>query len=763
MDAKDYLKRLEREVEDFHPLLGALLPKLPNVTYVEHTHGPNEMGADFIVHKFDPTLDHTTYVGVVAKLGQIKQADETIGRQISECAVPRTLSGGKTKQPISEVWVVSSGTISNNAKEKIYHNHSATKVHFLDRDKVAGLVDRHIPDFLVNIPARVQAHLTSVVEGVGNAEKNHASLAGLAGIPDLEINVNRLETDENGYARPTKRADVIDEIADNRIVWVEAPMGFGKSHLLRKAAKYFADPSNFLERGYFPVRISFRDLLFEYDGVLENAAKKSLGDLFGLIENGEYHVLYLVDGVDEVLCEDSSLMSFFDDIFSEINADLYDSKLVVASRPLQEGYIETVKNHATSRLSIRPLKLTQILEFIKAACADLDVSNRLTEDIRKSNLFRQLPQSPIAAILLSRIIRENPRDLPSNLTELYAKATELMLGRWDMEKELANQIEYEVAETVCGKIARYMIDNGLLEIAEGEVTEFFDDYLGQRNLDIDSRSLADRVVGRSDIFSVVAVSLKKNFTHRSFAEFLYAKDMYKRREPLEATPKAFELYWLNTYFFLTGLEKDCPEFLKALASIKLEDDIHRWLRIVNLPKYFLAAFATQYRCVEENLSAPFIDAAKLYFEVAEREHESGLAALSKVQLLWLFQYVIRESYSFEFLGKAVDRAIEEVLSAEISRQEKVYACFFLATTCMELGRGESLRLVLENFSVSELPVEVRIGIRGESELLDKNELSSVVRKHNKKLRQWMKSNSGVRKAVRDLHRTPIQELPGKSE
>ena len=759
MDAKSYLQKINSEVNDLHPLLHALLVKMPHVQSVEHTHGPNELGADFVVHKFDPTLEQTAYVGVVAKIGQIKQADDTINRQIEECSLPRTVSGGKKKQVISEVWVVCSGTISNNAKEKIHYKHASTKVHFIDRDKLATLIDKHIPDFLVDVPPIVQAHLAKIAESLESAEKTHSALAGVSGLPEIEVKVNQVETDEEGYPQPRASANPISEIENNKIVWVEAPMGYGKSHLLRKIVRHFADANSFSETGTFPVYLSFRELLFEHDGSLETAAKDRLGEIYSSVDNQDFNVLYLIDGVDEVICEDSSMMSFFDDIFNEINTEGNAARLVVASRPLQEGYVETVRSNATSRLSIRPLSLGQILDFLRRACADLDVSTRLAEDIRKSNLFRQLPQSPIAALLLSRIIRENPRDLPSNLTELYAKAVELMLGRWDIEKELSTQIEYEVAETVCGQIARYMLDNSLSEIAEAEILGHFDSYLRERNLSVDARSLAQRVIERSDIFYVIEARRTVCFTHRSFAEFLYAKDMQKRREPLVATPRAFETYWINTYFFLTGLVKDCPEFINDLSTIKLEDDAHRWLRVVNLPKYFLAAFATQYSYVEKNLAAPYIDAAKLYFEVAERKHDSALASLSKVQLLWVFQYIIRESYSFEFLGNAIDHAIADVLNAEITQQEKAYACFFLATTCMELGRGESLRLVLDNFAISDLPVEVRIGIQGETNLIDKKQVSSVVRKHNKKFRQWVKGSPGVRKAIDELYQTPIRQLP----
>ncbi|EHK4174090.1 hypothetical protein JKP58_001343, partial [Escherichia coli] len=50
----EYLRKIEslqREVDDFHPVLRALLPRLPTVTHVEYKQGPSEKGADFVIIK----------------------------------------------------------------------------------------------------------------------------------------------------------------------------------------------------------------------------------------------------------------------------------------------------------------------------------------------------------------------------------------------------------------------------------------------------------------------------------------------------------------------------------------------------------------------------------------------------------------------------------------------------------------------------------------------------------------------------------------
>lgn len=100
---KEKLASISDEVAELHPLLRSLLPKLPRVVDVEYTHGPQEMGADFVISRRDDTFGQTEYVGVIAKVGKILQDFSDVERQIKECEVPRTFFGGKKKIRLAEV------------------------------------------------------------------------------------------------------------------------------------------------------------------------------------------------------------------------------------------------------------------------------------------------------------------------------------------------------------------------------------------------------------------------------------------------------------------------------------------------------------------------------------------------------------------------------------------------------------------------------------------------------------------------------------
>ena len=96
--ANEKLDLITGEVENFHPLLDAVLQKLPRVQDVEYHHGRDEMGADFVISRTNDTFGDIEYIGVIAKVGKIVQNLADIERQIRECDVPRFFSPDNSRR-----------------------------------------------------------------------------------------------------------------------------------------------------------------------------------------------------------------------------------------------------------------------------------------------------------------------------------------------------------------------------------------------------------------------------------------------------------------------------------------------------------------------------------------------------------------------------------------------------------------------------------------------------------------------------------------
>ncbi len=522
---KIVLAELKDEVNDFHPLLASLFKKLPRIKKVEYTHGKDEKGADFVLLRHDDTLETNEYIGVIVKVKKIHQDLAKIREQISECNLERTFNNGKQRIRLDEIWIVTNEHITEGAKVKIYDSYASRKIRFIQNTDLIELIDKHLSNFWYDIPIDISDYLVKVNNEIKNMDNTFNLISTQKGDFYIEQDLEEIDW-EYKYRKEKKKKPkkikldkIVDLILDKKILFVEGKPGFGKSKLLRYATSYFSNPVNFLKHKLIPLFITYRELVDNFDEEPQKFIENKLKQLSKFEE--EYSYVLFIDGFDEKLY---SSEDEFDKLYSLIEKlkILKNCKTVITSRPL--NYIEPhrMKQINIKWYELRPLTLPKILSFFDKLCKKSLISSRIIEDIKKSHLFKQLPQSPIAAILLANLINENANELPSNLTELYSKYCELMLGRWDISKGLQSDKEYEAAKSIIIDISKYFIDNDLEYLAIDEAKSYFDNYLSQRNLEISSDKLFEKITCRSGIIQRQDSSNRVFFKHRTFAEYFFA-------------------------------------------------------------------------------------------------------------------------------------------------------------------------------------------------------------------------------------------------
>ena len=199
-------------------------------------------------------------------------------------------------------------------------------------------------------------------------------------------------------------------------------------------------------------------------------------------------ILLLIDGMDERNQSPEEQTATLQKIVEETKSNPA-CTVMLTTRYVAVSQEEHFAKMDVRLLEIQDLSLTRILEFVRNLCAYSNLPNRIIEDLKRSPLFKELPKSPIAAILLARLLRDNQKDIPSNMTELYAQYLEIILGRWDIEKGLQTQREYEALDTILTDIAVYFIENELGYLSIDEALGYFDKYLTPRHLNIESKVL----------------------------------------------------------------------------------------------------------------------------------------------------------------------------------------------------------------------------------------------------------------------------------
>lgn len=730
------LEAITNEVEHFHPLLAKLLPKLPNVRHVDYTHGTNEMGADFVVTMQDKTFGSEYYVGVIAKIGGIEQRSiEDIERQISECEIERLTTDGRKKISITEFWIATNGNISPNSQKKIHAKFSSRSIKFIHKPILTRFIDDHLQSYWTDIDLEVADYLTRIAEK--NAELDqHVSLLQLGSKPfyieqdvaDKEI--ERYDSRGKKESRPAKTVNIFSEIAARRIILVEAAAGMGKSKLLRTIVEHFANPISYYKEKTVPIYLTYSAFVTKHARSLTSAVKEVLGEKTVSALEDDTKILLLIDGMDEKDESPSEQASSFDAILTESKQN-EKFHVLVTTRYLSNPQESELSAKGIVLFELRELTLQKVTAFLTKICTQINLTGRILEDLKRSPLFKQLPKSPIAAILLGRLLRDNQKEIPSNMTELYAQYLEIILGRWDIEKGLQTQKEYEALDSILTDIATYFVENELGYLSIDEAMGYFSGYLGKRNLGISAESLFQKMVNRCEIVFVDVERNRLAFKHRTFAEFLYAKRLV-RSGNTKITTKALEIYWMNVFFFMAGLLKDCPEQIEQYVALVPENEMQQWLKIINTGSMLLAGFATPYEHVESAVRRIYEETAKLYKDAIDGKRELEVAKthrMSAVELLGLCQWLLKHNYSFEFFQKAVESAAYALEADGESKGHRPYALFFLFTTSLALGKPEVTELVIRSLGV-DIPLAIRLGfhIEGKS-IKEKSKNLKKLEKH----------------------------------
>lgn len=750
------LDDIQNEVRDFHPLLKALFEKMDEIEHVEYTQGTREFGADFVLCKPDGILGDTDYVGVIAKVTKIVQGDTEITRQIDECmTMPRVIRGNKNVY-LNEIWVITCSTISTNAKDFFGKKYPSAKLKFIDKSNLERLVDKYLPNYWNNLPIAVSVYLAALRERLLIMQAN--SSFNISNIDGYEIQQTLIRREKDQYKRnrpitafKKTTTTIFNLIEKKGMTMIEGGMGSGKSSLLRKTALRYCSDDEFILNKKIPVFTTLKELEERHDGKVSKLidhtiTAANLGDV-------DCSYLVFVDGADETKCSISDRIRKINQISNDASG-IDSVKVIMAGRKIDEGVDYNLSGSNIKAYEISPLSIKNILSLIERACSGLSVANRIAHDLSKSNLFKMLPRTPIAAILLTRLIQENQQDIPSNLTELYSKYTELSLGRWDASKGgyLSNPKEYETVNKIIISLSKYFIDNNLFQISIDEAMNFFTDYLGKRNLGLDAEKLFNDFVERCDLVSVDADSNTFSFRHRTFSEYFYARGIppngYK-----EINEKSFDMYWSTINYFWVGTLKDCPSIIEEFSSVKPTKKELKYLKLINMGNFLMAANQTPFDKISESICEIFIEAGLIFNESRKGDVIDSLSKFSEMQLLCLFRHIMTEGYCYDFFKSAIESSMLVVEDrADLATEEKAIVLFLLNTVYMGLGGEEIFEGMIAKLGM-DIPVSIQLAIRHEAS--SNSLLGGGIKKVHRNIKNML-SKMGAKQILEDLYEKPLK-------
>lgn len=761
-DIEMALGNIQREVDDFHPHLLEFLGKLEGVTNVEYTHGPNEWGADFVLTKQESLTGKTVYVGVIVKNTKINQTvvDE-VNRQISECAkIKRKIGNGMHRVRMNEVWVIANGTISENAKEKIHESYH-TGVTFTDRKELAGLMAENGYNFSGDLPTNISICLSKQL-GFAENLKNQSIGLGISDAGDIFMHQGVIKAQSAQYVskKQSMRKIKLDEIpiktAINRhpFLILRGEAGCGKSKMLQNVLSDFANEKEYKKTKMIPIFTTCSDMLSKYEKSIDRliecfAEEHNLKNL-----ESEFCYMIIIDGIDECglhIDERFEIMKQWKSESSQVKI----KKVIFSTRDYVEDKTLDIPVYRVSDLSI-----IEIVKVIKKNLSSLDTVNRIVEDIIHSDIFQSLPKNPLATVILINILRdENARhELPSNLTDLFAKYTECSLGRWDVHtREGVKQKEYEAADKILTRIAVHMLDAGVAQINENEARNFFKTYLKDRNLGISHDELFEKTTVHSNLLDVYDGVFR--FRHRTIAEFFYSKSFSDDRINTminKIGENIFDTHWATILFFYVGMQKDCPDLLQRINSIKPQSEPGKILKAINMANILLAGYATPYSHIQEILRSVFIDTSQYLEDIFNRKiTDSTLGKLSTMSVLLFFRIMMDYEYSRPFFKQAIEDSLIEIEQLDVHDNVRATSLFLLNLAYASLD-GENIFTDMINKLGNRIPAHIKLAIDHETDIMEN--VGGDIKKFKRTVKRQLLSERRIDK-VEYLYNKQIRYLP----
>ncbi|MDR6578215.1 NACHT domain-containing protein [Pseudomonas extremaustralis] len=741
------IRKLEKEVQDFHPLLKVLLARIPYIRNIEYNQGPNENGADFVLEKFDEFLNATTYIGVIVKIGKIRLDQGDVERQIEECEMERTFDSGKKKIFLSEIWIINSDTVTSNAQQKIHHKYKNSSIIFFDGTKIATLVDKFYPEYWTDISVKLGEYIRRIRTFSERITKNSSILEFQEDI-NIEQKIRKLTSKvkpDRGRNSRVHDTSIHDAVKVENLVFLEGVMGAGKSNLVKRAIERITNHDVINIEKVIPIGMTFKDYIDLHKEDIQKILEQAIAD--SNTDPNKHNYLIIIDGLDEVQLSSERKLDVLRKISQYVRSQS-NLKMLITSRPVEDVKEKNEIDKHFTRYQVQPMSTRQLLAFIEKACDNPVAIDRLAAGIDRSELFRHLPKTPISAILLARILKEDPTELPSTMTELYSKYSELVLGRWDMSKGLQSQKEYEIIDNVCTDLGSYVIEHSLNEISSQEAQDFFSRYIRKRNIKLSPDVIYEKFLSKNEIINYNNTNLTINFKHRTFAEYFSAKKLSRDNSAI-VNNQVYDPYWCTVFFFFIGIKRDCPELIDAIVNVETTTPQQEITRIFQTAQYLLAGHLTPYKNIKEAMQKTIGHAAKLLHEGLQGN--SPLSSLPPMQLIYLLSYGVCNAYGYDYFSDAIQDSILERLGDPLSEVELI-ELFLLSSTSAFLGKNNGFEGLINEYG-KDLPETLRLGIKHFNS--DFSLKSDVTKKYVKKLDKNFSSRRNMHDLIIQLYDTPI--------
>ena len=269
--------------------------------------------------------------------------------------------------------------------------------------------------------------------------------------------------------------------------------------------------------------------------------------------------MLLIDGLDELPNEVQRTELL--EKLKRFHASFPKVQIILTSRDYY--FVKNVlEGYKFERFRITPVSFKQAEKMIARISRGQSLSKAETEEtLRRLENIHGLQLNPLLITVFVATSDHSRSDIPANITEIFKKFTEVMLGRWGISKGISQQYKAPLKDFLLQKVGFELHNAGRTKLSVHECKVIISRELSERGHEADIDSLFDEIVFRSGLMKCIDGEVF--FVHHLLQEF-YAGRGIPNKEFLIGIVSS--TWWTKAIVFYFGENPADSESLLALRE-----------------------------------------------------------------------------------------------------------------------------------------------------------------------------------------------------
>lgn len=653
-------------------------------------------------------LSRNVDVNLVEAVTQLKTASQT------KVAFIKT----KKKQLPAKVILCVSGKVNDAARDHICQEISDPRLVFLDSDELIPKIDELFPELWLGIDADIAPYFRKMKKMIESSDDTLAmadllpgnSQAGVAtdqGFVMLQLYRMTLKLEKHkGQISKVPHLEQLPITGllkkKQRLFVIFGSAGSGKSTSLKRLAYLLANRGlKFAssEKPKIPILLRATDIAGNLDRSLVELCDAECRRLTGL-SSGSFstddltggRVAIFIDALDELPGDDARVSVLT--LVRQFHLNYPDCIVIVTSRDHSSVQSLAALNDF-DKYNLSPIDYKQAQQIIKTMQKGKSLpSEKSQELVRRLEEVHGMELNPLLVTVFAATSEYSRQDIPANITELFKKFTEMMLGRWDATKGFKYQYHAPLKDFILTKVAFAMHKEKMTSIDLGNFDHILKTELENRGHNADTEQLRDELINRSGLF--IRVNDTIEFRHLMMQEFFAGRGI-PSTDYLHTV--ITDPWWRRAIVFYFGEHPDGAAALRsAMASLQgrtTEDNYNSALTLgLALQACYLVEVKDKvdiYRWVVDGMA----NAKDEFLAAGDSE---GRTPITRFLFYYLFG---RDSVALSVLESRVDDILDTWNGTDIPEDYRDIRVFWILTGLIESGAMNDVERLIKTFKPSD--------------------------------------------------------------